>query len=62
MKGENYMDTLTVKEDFRLKDGRVLLKNNTAYLPKGTDIVNGKKYLVYDTEIEGQEYLVLINK
>ena len=39
-------------------DGSILLKANTPYLPKGEDIVNGKNYLVYDSEIAEQEVLL----
>lgn len=55
------MDMLVLKEDMKDKDGTVLLKANTPYMHKSKDTVNGKSYLVYDSEVESQEVLILIN-
>jgi hypothetical protein len=53
------MDILTVKKDMKI-DGKVIFKAGVVYIPKGTEFINGKEYLVYDTEIKGQEYLLPI--
>jgi hypothetical protein len=52
------MDMLLLKKDMKDSDGTVLLKANTPYMPKCEDVVKGKKYLVYDSEIEDQEVLL----
>lgn len=54
------MDVLILKKDMRDSNGDILLKANIPYLPKGEDIVGGKKYLIYDSEIENQEVLLPI--
>ena len=52
---------LVLKKDVKDNAGSILLKANTPYMPKGEDIVNGKKYLVYDSEIAEQEVLLHTN-
>lgn len=52
------MDMLVLNEDMKDREGNVLLKANTPYMPKCEDIVEGKKYLVYDSELEGEEVLI----
>lgn len=54
------MDILVLKEDKISSNGDVLFKANTPYMPKGEEILSGKRYLVYDSEIENQEVLLPI--
>jgi hypothetical protein len=55
------MDMLVLKVDKISSNGDVLLKANTPYMSKSEEILNGKRYLVYDSEIENQEVLLPIN-
>lgn len=49
---------LNLKKDMKDKHGNVLLKANTAYFPKGEEVIKGKKYLIYDSEIKNEEILI----
>lgn len=55
------MDSIVSKEDIKDKNGNVLLKADTQYMLKCEDIIDGKRYAVYDTEIKDYELLVAIN-
>ncbi|WP_156132766.1 hypothetical protein [Clostridium culturomicium] len=52
------MNMLNLKKDMKDKHGNVLLKANTAYFPKGEEVIKGKKYLIYDSEIKNEEILI----
>ena len=43
------------------KNGNVLLKADTQYMLKCEDVIDGKRYAVYDTETKDYELLVAIN-
>ena len=55
------MDAIVSKEDIKDKNGNVLLKADTQYMLKYEDVIDGKRYAVYDTEIKDYELLVAIN-
>lgn len=46
------------KNDIKDNEGNILLKANTTYFSKGEETINGKEYMVFDSEIETEEVLI----
>lgn len=55
------MNLMVLKENMLDKKGRILLKADRAYIPEYEEFINGKRYLVYNSEIEDKEVLIPVD-